>query len=101
MTDGFEVKGDVLNRLAGDLQNVTDVMSRAMDAMESRDGAGSLGTGDLDDAAKGFKDSWKYGLGKLKDDLSDTTKNIGATAKQYDASEADIVRALNEYRLPT
>lgn len=100
MAAGFEVRNDVLGRLARDLERVTDVMGRAMDSMASRDGAATLGTGELDSACSSFKDDWKYGLGKLRDDLKGTTEDIVNTAKQYDEAETQVERALNEFRLP-
>lgn len=99
MGSGFEVKDDVLNRLARDLQNVTDLMGQAMDALD-RAGSGSLGSSSLDDAAASFKSDWSYGLGKLKDDLKDTTQGIVTTAKQYDDADSQIAKALDQYRLP-
>ncbi|MGN6130294.1 MAG: hypothetical protein ACTHOK_08125 [Nocardioidaceae bacterium] len=99
MSGGFEVRNDALGRLARDLQNVTDVMGQAMDAMASRGGA-TLGTSELDSACRDFQDAWKYGLGKLRDDLLGTTEDIVNTARQYDEAETQIQRALDQFRLP-
>lgn len=98
MGSGFEIDNDVLNQLAMDLGQVGDQTDTAMNGLDSFGDGGELGSGELNDACHKFHDSWKYGLGKLKEDLGATAKDIAATAKQYDVTEADVVRGLAKYR---
>lgn len=99
MAAGFDIKNDVLNRLAMDLGNVGSQTDEVMSSLDSYADGGDLGADDLNSACKSFHDSWKYGLGKLKSDMQDTAKDIAETAKQYDATEADVVRGLEKYRI--
>lgn len=97
----FEVKDNVLNRLANDLNNVYSAAESATSAMKSFDGGSSLGTSDLDSAAADFQSAWSYGLGKLKDDLKDTVQGLQATAQTYAKADAAIAQQLEQFRIPS
>ena len=94
MGDGFEVSGDVLNRLASDLASVGDQIDSAMKGM---DHAGDLGTGELTSACDDFKHRWEYGVKELKKKVDGIKDNVSSTAKAYDEAESHVAAGLARY----
>ena len=99
MSTGFAVEDDALNRLATALNEVSGAAEGAANSLKDA-GAGSLGTGELDDACAKFQKEWSYGLGQLKKSVDAVRQQVVDTAKTYDQVDEAVRQALNEFRIP-
>ena len=95
MGDYFDVDLGVLSEFADSLRRSTDLMDQALNAMRDT-GPKTLGSHNLDHAADSFQDTWRYGLGKLKDTTKGTADTMGKTFDCYNGVETDLTKMFTD-----
>ena len=97
MADFYRVELDVLHRMAQSLTQAGEQMETALKQMgAARDG--QIGTPELDRAVHDFQGTWAYGLGQLKEGLSNTSEGVKTAFDAYHQLEQDLGNSLNQVR---
>lgn len=89
----FQVDLDVLQQFISSLGQSGDHMDTALNALKSLD-AGQIGTDELTEAASDFQDTWRYGLGQLKDKIKGTNDGVKAAHDAYRETDDEATKAL-------
>lgn len=95
MSGFFQVDLDALQQFIATLQQSGDRMEAALDALKSVE-SGQIGTRDLDEAADDFQNTWRYGLGQLKDKITDTNDGVGKAHRAYQEVEQELRNSLQQ-----
>lgn len=95
VADFFQVDLEALQQFVTSLQQSGQHMESALDSMKSVDSE-QLGTQGLNDAAGDFQHRWRYGLGQLKDKITDTTDGVDKAHKAYQETEDGLAKALDQ-----
>lgn len=96
MGDFFRVDLDVLQNFVSSLQESGDHMDSALNAMQSAEG-GQIGTDALNSAAGDFQDTWRYGLGQLKDKIKGTNDGVKGAHGAYQDTDQQVTQALQKF----
>jgi uncharacterized protein YukE len=92
----FQVDMEVLQHFVTSLEASGDHMESALNALQAVEG-GQIGTGALNDAANDFQDTWRYGLGQLKDKIKDTNDGIKAAHGAYQEVDQSTAQMLEKF----
>ena len=92
----FQVDMEVLQTFVTSLQASGDHMESALNALKSVDG-GQIGTDALNEAANDFQDTWRYGLGQLKDHMKDTHDGVKAAHGAYQDVDQQTAQMLEKF----
>lgn len=92
----FQVDLEVLQHFVTSLEASGDHMESALNALQAVDG-GQIGTDALNDAANDFQDTWRYGLGQLKDKIKDTNDGVRAAHGAYQEVDQSTAQMLEKF----
>jgi uncharacterized phage infection (PIP) family protein YhgE len=92
----YRVDLDTLGRMTSALQQAGDQMDAALRMMTGGADGDQIGTGELNQATQDFQSTWQYGLGQLKQSLSDTDDGLKQAKSGYQQMEDALSQALNQ-----
>ncbi|WP_042385692.1 hypothetical protein [Streptacidiphilus melanogenes] len=95
MADYYQVDLDALARMTSALQQAGDQMEQALRLMGGSEGA-QIGTDELDRAANDFQSTWQYGLGQLRQSLSETDEGLKQAQSGYQQMEQALQQAFHQ-----
>ncbi|MBD0675046.1 hypothetical protein [Streptomyces sp. CBMA156] len=89
----FKVSTEFLAKLAQDLKGCGDELEQGLKAFEA---AGHTGTGFdfLDEACGHFRDTWQFGLKKVRECVTVLDEGLEQVRQNYDGTEQSIVKVL-------
>ena len=95
MAGFYQVDLDVLAQMTKALDDAGTQMDQALGELGGTDG-GAIGPAALVSAAGSFQGTWKYGLGQLKQAISECAEGVGKVRTNYQDTETSITQALGK-----
>lgn len=91
----FQVDLDVLQRMTKTLGDAGDQMEAALKSMSSAQ-SGQIGDGTLNGAADHFQSTWQYGLGQLRQMISETNDGVKKAHDAYKQCDDSVGQAMKQ-----